>query len=544
MAMHVPRGPGFAQMLKEGARHFSGLDEAVMRNIDACKDLADTTKSAYGPYGQNKMVINHLEKLFVTNDAATIIRELEVQHPAAKMLVMASQQQEQECGDGTNFVLVFAGALLENAEQLLRMGLSVTEVIEGYELSCKKALELLPDLVVDKVADIKNREEVVHVIRTAVMSKQYGLEDFLAGLIADACVSVTTPSGTFNVDNIRICKIAGQGVLSSTAMQGMVFKRCVEGDVTKAENCKVAVYTCPFDIMQTETKGTVLIKTASELMDYSRGEESQVEEQVKSIVEAGCKVVATGGKVGELYLHYANKFGLMIVRVPTKFDLRRLCKSIGATPLPRLTAPTAEEAGFCDQVRVDEIGDTPVIVFKQESNKCPIATIVIRGATDNIMDDIERAVDDGVNAYKALTKDNRLVAGAGATEIELAKLIASYGEKCPGLAQYAIQKFAESLEQLPRALSTNAGIKASEVLSMLYAAHQENKKTAGVDIEAGVPAVKDAVEAKILDLYITKYWAIKFATAAACTVLRVDQIIMAKPAGGPKMKENKEWDDD
>jgi T-complex protein 1 subunit theta len=537
--MHIPKAPGFAQMLKEGARHVSGLDEAVLRNIDACKELAMTTKSAYGPFGQNKIVINHLDKLFVTNDAATILQELEVQHPAAKMLVLASHQQEQECGDGTNFVLVFAGALLENAEHLLRMGLSVTEVIKGYEQACKKALEILPDLVVGKVEDTKCKDSVIKVIRTAIMSKQYGLEDFLAGVVVESCIAVLPNSGHFNVDNIRICKILGQGVESSKAMQGMVFKRQVEGDIKKMENCKVAVYTCPLDIMQTETKGTVLIKTAAELLDYSKGEEAQVEEQVKAIVDSGCKVAVTGGKVGELYLHYCNKYGLMVVRLPSKFDIRRLCKTIKATALPRLTAPTTEEAGYCDEVRVDEIGDTPVIVFRQKSLDSPITTIVVRGATENIMDDIERAIDDGVNNYKGLTKDNRMLAGAGAVEIELAKRVNSYGEKSPGLDQYAIQKFAEALEELPRALANNAGVKASDVLSRLYAAHQDNKQNSGVDIEAGVPAVKDAVEANILELYSTKYWGLKFATVAACTVLSVDQIIMAKPAGGPKPRENK-----
>jgi T-complex protein 1 subunit theta len=209
-----------------------------------------------------------------------------------------------------------------------------------------------------------------------------------------------------------------------------------------------------------------------------------------------------------------------------------------------MTPPTAQEIGYCASVYVDEIGDSSVIVFKQESDKSPISTIIIRGATDNLMDDIERAIDDGVNVYKALTKDNRLLAGAGATEIELSKEVASYGEKCPGLAQYAIQKFAESLDELPRAIAANAGVKASEVLSMLHAAHQEGKKTSGVDIEAGIPAVKDAVESNLIDIFGSKYWAIKFAAVAACTVLRVDQIIMAKPAGGPKVKENKNWDED
>ena len=288
MAMHIPKPPGFAQMLKDGAKHYSGVDEAVLRNVDACKELATTTRSTYGPNGQNKMVINHLEKLFVTNDAATILRELEVQHPAAKMLVMASHQQEQECGDGTNFVLVFAGALLEQAEELLKMGLSTTEIQEGYQMACNKALELLPDMEVGRVKDLKDGSEVRKALKTAVMSKQYGNEDFISELIVDACISVM-PSNqkSFNVDNIRVNKILGQGIYGSTVVQGMVFRRQVEGEVTGAVDAKVAVYSCPLDLMQTETKGTIKIQNAQELLDFSKGEESQVEEHVKAIADSG-----------------------------------------------------------------------------------------------------------------------------------------------------------------------------------------------------------------------------------------------------------------
>ncbi|KAK2147021.1 hypothetical protein LSH36_573g02006 [Paralvinella palmiformis] len=544
MAMHIPKAPGFVSMLKDGARHFSGLEEAVLRNVDACKELAQTTRSAYGPYGQNKMVINHLDKLFVTNDAATILRELEVQHPAAKMLVMASHQQEQECGDGTNMVLVFAGALLKAAEDLISMGLSVTEIIDGYEQGCKKALDILGDLVIGEVKDMSKKEEVLKPIRASVMSKQYGNEDFLASIITDACLSIYKGKYAFNVDNVRVSKIVGQGVHNSTVLHGMVFKRHVEGDVSKVTDAKLAIYTCPLDLLQTETKGTVLIKTAQELLDYSTGEEDQVEAHVKSIADAGCNVIVSGGKVGELYLHYCNKYNLMVVRLTSKFDIRRLCKTVGATPLPRLTPPTPDEAGHCDLVKVDEIGGTSVVIFKQDNDESAIATIVIRGATDNIMDDIERAVDDGVNTFKALTKNKKLVAGAGATEIELAKRLASYGETCPGLEQYAIKKFAEAFEALPMAIAENTGIKATEVLSKLYAVHEEGQQNAGIDIEAGSPEVIDSVEAGILDLYLTKYWAIKFASTASCTILRVDQIIMAKPAGGPKPKNSKNWDED
>ncbi|KAF1416674.1 T-complex protein 1 subunit theta, partial [Spheniscus humboldti] len=559
MALHVPKAPGFAQMLKEGAKHYSGLEEAVYRNIQACKELAQTTRTAYGPNGMNKMVINHLEKLFVTNDAATILRELEVQHPAAKMLVMASHMQEQEVGDGTNFVLVFAGVLLELAEDLLRMGLSVSEamkwcseyllfaaqVIEGYEKACKKALEILPDLVCSSAKDLRDVEEVASLLHTSVMSKQYGNEQFLAKLIAQACVSILPDSGHFNVDNIRVCKIVGAGISASSVLHGMVFKKETEGDVTSVKDAKIAVYSCPFDGMITETKGTVLIKNAEELMNFSKGEENLMDLQVKAIADSGANVVVTGGKVADMALHYANKYNLMLVRLNSKWDLRRLCKTVGATALPRLTPPTLEEMGHCDSVYLSEVGDTQVVVFKHEKEDGAISTILIRGSTDNLMDDIERAVDDGVNTFKVLTRDKRLVPGGGATEIELAKQITSYGETCPGLDQYAIKKFAEAFEAIPRALAENSGVKANEVISKLYAVHQEGNKNVGFDIEAETAAVKDMLEAGVLDTYLGKSWGIKLATNAAVTVLRVDQIIMAKPAGGPKPPSGKkDWDED
>ncbi|KAK2527209.1 Cct8 [Columba guinea] len=572
MALHVPKAPGFAQMLKEGAKHYSGLEEAVYRNIQACKELAQTTRTAYGPNGMNKMVINHLEKLFVTNDAATILRELEVQHPAAKMLVMASHMQEQEVGDGTNFVLVFAGVLLEMAEDLLRMGLSVSEasyiVIEGYEKACKKALEILPDLVCCSAKNLRDVEEVASLLHTSVMSKQYGNEQFLAKLIAQACVSILPDSGHFNVDNIRVCKIVGAGISASSVLHGMVFKKETEGDVTSVKDAKIAVYSCPFDGMITETKGTVLIKNAEELMNFSKGEENLMDLQVKAIADSGANVVVTGGKVADMALHYANKYNLMLVRLNSKWDLRRLCKTVGATALPRLTPPTLEEMGHCNSVYLSEVGDTQVVVFKHEKEDGAISTILIRGSTDNLMDDIERAVDDGVNTFKVLTRilksrneydalsktlhfglvcsqDKRLVPGGGATEIELAKQITSYGETCPGLDQYAIKKFAEAFEAIPRALAENSGVKANEVISKLYAVHQEGNKNVGFDIEAEAAAVKDMLEAGVLDTYLGKSWGIKLATNAAVTVLRVDQIIMAKPAGGPKPPSGKkDWDED
>jgi len=537
MALHVPTAPGFASMMKDGSRFFSGLEEAVIRNIGACKEFAETVQTCYGPNGMNKMVINHLDKLFVTNDAATIIRELEVEHPAAKMMILGSQMQENEIGDATNFVIILAGQLLKQAEDLIRMGLKPTEIADGYERALDKALEILDTLVCAEVKNTKDLKEVEKAIRSAVMSKQYGSEDFLASLITKACISILPEKTTFNVDNVRICKILGSGLSNSEVVQGMVFRRCVESNITSKENCKVAVFTCPVDALQTETKGTVLIKTAEELTNFSRGEETQLENQIKAIADSGAGVIVSGGKIGDMALHFINKYNMMAVRLVSKWDIRRLAKATGATALPRMTAPTSEELGMADSVSLDELGDTEIVVFKVGSDESRISTIVVRGSTDNYMDDIERAIDDGVNVFKGICKDGRLTAGGGATEIEMARQISAWGETHPGLEQYSIGKYAEAMEVIPRVLAENSGVKPKEVISKLYAAHSEGNKNIGFDIEGESGDVKDCAESGVFDLLLAKKWALKYATNAACTVLRVDQIIMAKRAGGPKARD-------
>merc|ERR1719414_1988930 len=230
----------------------------------------------------------------------------------------------------------------------------------------------------------------------------------------------------------------------------MVFRSQAESNIIKKDNCKVAVFTCPVDAMQTETKGTVLIKTADELTNFSRGEETQLENQIKAIADAGVGVIVAGGKIGDMALHFINKYNMMAVRLTSKWDIRRLARATGSTALPRLTAPTSEELGMADSVYIDELGDTSIVVFKVGDNESRVSTVVVRGSTDNYMDDIERAIDDGVNVFKGLCKDGRLTAGGGATEIELARQLAAWGETHPGLEQYSIGKFAQAMGDAPR----------------------------------------------------------------------------------------------
>jgi len=540
MALHVPQSR-MQGMMKSGTQHYSGTEEAVFRNIQACKDMAKIVKSSFGPNGMNKMIINHLDRLFVTNDAATIIRELEIEHPAAKLLVLASQQQEMEVGDGTNFVILFAGMLLEKAEALLKMGLSPAEIIKGFEKACDKALAELPGMVCYTAKNVRDHTEVEKCLKTCLASKQYGNEDFLAKLVAKACIEAMPEEKErtdFNVDYVRVAKIVGKGVLSSSITKGMIFRRNEASAIDTKAKAKVAVYSGPVDWIQTETKGTVLIAGADELKAFSKGEEDQLEAQIKAIVDQGVTVVVSGSKFGDMAAHFLNKYNVMMVKILSKHELRRLCKTIGATPLPRLTPPSQKEIGYCDLVAVEEIGDMRITAFRQDGEKSALSTIIIRGATDNIMDDIQRAVDDGVNVYKQMTRDPRFLPGAGATEIELALKLAEYGGAQPGLDQYAITAFGEAMEAIPLTLAENAGVKAKDVVASMYAAHSKGEKLGGFDNEAGEPAVIDAAAASILDGFNTKYWGIKFACNAACTVLRVDQIIMAKKSGGPKQPKD------
>ncbi|KAI9353582.1 chaperonin Cpn60/TCP-1 family [Obelidium mucronatum] len=544
MALKIPK-MGLNTMLKDGYKHMQGLDEAVYRNIAATRELSQITRTSLGPNGRNKMVINHLEKLFVTNDAATIIKELEVIHPAAKLLVMASQQQEAEMGDATNFVVVFAGELLQQAEYLLKMGLHPSEIIDGYEVAVKKSYEILQTLQVHTLENPHSKSDLMALVKPAIASKQYGYEDLLAEVVAQAALEIMPKTASqFNVDSIRVVKILGGSIHDTKVVRGMVFGREAEGIVTSTTKAKIAIYTCPIDVSLTETKGTVLIHNAKEMLSFSKGEESKLEEAIKQIADAGVKVVVTGSGIGELALHFMNRYNIMVVKILSKFDIRRLCKVVGATALTRLGAPTPEEMGYCDVVEGVEIGSDRCTVFRQEDESTKTATIVLRGGTTNSIDDLERAVDDGVNVIKAAVKDGRLVAGAGATEIELARRLAEIGERTAGLNQYAIKKFAQAFEVIPRTLAENAGLDSTEVLSRLYATHQAGNPSTGVDIEGEDNQVLDASKAGIYDLLSVKQMAIKLATHTACTILSVDQIIMSKPAGGPKVPQQARGEDD
>ncbi|AJR72126.1 CRE_HP_G0116000.mRNA.1.CDS.1 [Saccharomyces cerevisiae] len=554
MSLRLPQNPN-AGLFKQGYNSYSNADGQIIKSIAAIRELHQMCLTSMGPCGRNKIIVNHLGKIIITNDAATMLRELDIVHPAVKVLVMATEQQKIDMGDGTNLVMILAGELLNVSEKLISMGLSAVEIIQGYNMARKFTLKELDGMVVGEITDKNDKNELLKMIKPVISSKKYGSEDILSELVSEAVshvLPVAQQAGEipyFNVDSIRVVKIMGGSLSNSTVIKGMVFNREPEGHVkslSEDKKHKVAVFTCPLDIANTETKGTVLLHNAQEMLDFSKGEEKQIDAMMKEIADMGVECIVAGAGVGELALHYLNRYGILVLKVPSKFELRRLCRVCGATPLPRLGAPTPEELGLVETVKTMEIGGDRVTVFKQEQGEISrTSTIILRGATQNNLDDIERAIDDGVAAVKGLMKPSggKLLPGAGATEIELISRITKYGERTPGLLQLAIKQFAVAFEVVPRTLAETAGLDVNEVLPNLYAAHNVTEPGAvktdhlykGVDIDGeSDEGVKDIREENIYDMLATKKFAINVATEAATTVLSIDQIIMAKKAGGPR----------
>lgn len=536
MALNAAAGLG--GMLKDGHEHYFDDNEGgavVARSISAACELSRMLASSMGPQGRCKLVVNHLEKMIVTSDCAAILKEIEVEHPAAKLLEKAVHQQETECGDATNLCLMFAGELLNNTLDLMRtMGWKhSTDILEGYHLATEKLLnDLLPNTcVVRQIGHpAKDTDGLKTVLKPVLGSKQHGTEEVLSDLVAQACQIVLKEGFVLQPESIRTVKILGGNLSQSVCIKGFVAQRAVETVLTSAEDAKIVVFASGIEASSTEAKGTVLMKTADDLKNYNKTEEAKMDEIIQGIAQSGVEVVVTGGNISDMALHFIERYKLVALRIGSKWELRRLCQATGATALVRLGAPTPDEMGRAT-VTQRSVGGKTVTVFENDAES-KIATLVLRASTSSVLNDLERAVDDGVHAVEMACKDGRLVYGGGAAEMECAVQLDTFADQHPGLEQYAIRAFAKSLECVARTLADNAGWDALQVVADLRAAHVTGEADKGVDI-ADAPGVSNMNDSEIFDLFKVKQSALKLGIEAATTVLKVDQIIMSKKAGGP-----------
>ena len=528
---------GFNSLLKSGYRHFKGKEQTLMKNVEAIEDMAQMTRTALGPNGMNKYIINMHDKLFLTKDTNVMANELEINHPSVNVLVEGLKAQNSEQGDGTNFVVTFGGELMHYAGKLVSEGLHVADVTEGYEKAFNKSMELLDKVETYKVNDVKNLEEATKIIKPVIGSKLvHGQESFLAPLIAEACINVLPENKEkFDVDNVRVAKILGGNIMKSEVIKGMLVVRKTEGAVLSCEKCNVAVYNCEFTTKGAETNDQVVFKTADELLNYTKSEEDHMEKVIKSIVDSGVKCVITGGAISNMAIHYLDKYGIMAFRTLSKFELRRIARSIGATLLVRLGPPTKEEMGYADEIKLTEISSQKCILIRKDSENNKLSTIVLRGTTNDMLDNLERVVNCGVNAYRAVCKSPLFVAGAGAIDMYLCEKIKEYAKEFKTLDQYAIEAFGESFEVIPRTIMENSGINVNEQLPTLRAKNSKNPLL-GINVKTG--EIEDAFNMGVYDHLETKKWAIKHAYNSIRTIIKIDQIIVAKPAGGPNLTNN------
>ena len=526
----------FNSLLKEGFKHYKGAQEAVMHNIEAVNDMASMTRTSLGPNGMNKYIINMHDKLFLTKDTSVMAKELEVNHPAVNILIEASKSQDQEVGDGTNFVITFGGELLNLAGELINNGVHLSDIVLGYEKGFNRTMEIIDSAPQYKVEDVSKLEEATKIIKPVIGSKMvHGQETFLAPLVAQACINVLPNDRTkFNVDNVRVSKILGGTLMKTETMKGLVIVRNVEGSITKAEKCKVAVYNCPLETQGAETNDQIVFKTADELLNYTKGEEENMEKIIKNIVDSGVKCVIVGGAISNMAIHYLDKYGILAFRIMSKFELRRIASACGASLLVRLGPPTEEEMGYADEIKLTEISSEKCIVLTRDSENNKLSTIVLRGTTNDMLDNMERVIADGVNAYRDACKSSVYVAGAGAIEMNLSNQIKSFGKTVTTLDQYGIEKFGEAFEVVPRTLLENSGYNVNEVLATLRSKNNSDPNM-GINIQNG--EIEDTLKLGILDHLETKKWAIKHAVNSVLTILKVDQVIVAKPAGGPTFKK-------
>ena len=413
-------------------------------------------------------------------------------------------------------------------------------------MTLQKVLSEIPALVVDTVKDWGSEKDVAKVVYAAVCTKQQGLESVLVPLVVKACISAMPQDvSKFSVDFLRTVKIAGGSLADSFTLEGMVFEREPETTLKEITTpVKVAVYSTAIDIASTETKGTVLLENAQQVLDFSKGEEAGCEAIMRALSEAGFKVLVTGGTVGDMMLHFANRYDMIVLKVLSKFDLRRLCAAIGAKALATFGAvlPTDEEAGAASSVQVVEIGGSRCTIMRSPNSAT--VSMVLRSSTQASMDDIERAIESGISAVRACTRNAELLAGAGAFEMEVSRLLESYARGIPGVAQYAVEAASKAFRIVPHVLAENAvGAAGSQALvgELLRRHVREGEVQAGI-FEDG--RIANAAEEGVFDLEAAKKSAIELAFDAALTVLRIDQIIMSRLAGGPKPRAVSNQQDD
>lgn len=515
-------------ILPEGTNRSVGRD-AQRNNILAGKVLAETVRTTLGPKGMDKMLVDGLGDIVVTNDGVTILKEMDIEHPAAKMLVEVAKTQEDEVGDGTTTAVIIAGELLKKSESLLDQDIHPTIIAMGYRQAAEKAQEILDDIAIDSV----DEETLIKVAMTAMTGKgTEAAREPLAKLIVDA-VQKVAEDGAVDTDNIKIEKKDGAVVEDSTLVEGVIVdkERVHPGMPSEVKDAKIALVNSPLEVKETEVDAEIRITDPAQMQAFIEQEEKMVKDMVDKVTESGANVLFAQKGIDDLAQHYLSKAGILAVRRVKKSDIEKLARATGAnvvTNLEDLTADDLGEAGIVEERKVS--GEE--MIFVEECSVAKSVTLFVRGSTKHIVDEIVRAIEDAIGVVAATVEDDKVVAGGGAPEIAMAKKLKDYADSISGREQLAVNAFAEALEIVPKTLAENAGLDSIDSLVDLRAAH-ENSAVMGLDVFTG--KVADMKEAGVIEPKRVKKQAIQSASEAAEMILRIDDVIASSGKGDADM---------
>ncbi len=520
-------------ILREGSNDTKGK-EAQRNNIQAAKLIAEIVKTSIGPRGMDKMLVDSLGDVTITNDGATMLKEIDVQHPAAKMLVEVSKATDNEVGDGTTSAVILAGALLEKAEELIDKGVHPTVIVEGYNKAARKAVEILGEIA--EHVPPTNKEWLIKIARTSMQTKLVSREaQDLAELVVAAAIQVAEKTGTtykVDISNIKVEKKPGGSLKDTTLVMGFVLDKEVahSGMPRRVDGARIAIVNAAFEIEKTEFDAKLNISDPSMMKKFLDEETHMLKEMVDKVVAIGANVLICQKGLDDIAQHYLSKAGILAVRRVKESDMTNLAKATGARIANNFEDLSEKDLGHADLVEERKI-EQDKWVFIEGTKNPKAVTILVRGGTQRIVDEADRSLHDALMVTKDVIEKPAIVAGGGAPEAEMASRILNWTDTLAGREQLAAQKFAEALETIPVALATNAGLDPIDTMVEIRAKHAEGGKWFGV--EAKEAKVKDMHKEQVFEPLAVKEQIIKAATEAACMILRIDDVIASGKSRGP-----------
>jgi len=530
----TPQGP--VLVLKESALQQKGRD-AQKNNIAAAKLVAELVKTSLGPRGLDKMLVDSLGDVTITNDGATILKEIDAQHPAAKMMVEISKTIDTEVGDGTTSSVVFAGALLEKAEKLLEKDVHSTVIIDGYEAASAKALELLGELA--KVIKPDDRESLIKIAKTSMQSKLVSEDSVsLSKLVVDAIlkiVEIDDDKHSVDLDNLKVEKKAGGSIDDTSLINGIVLDKEIvhSGMPTKIEKARIALVNAALEVEKTEMSAEIRISDPTQMQQFLEEENKMLKSMVDKVHSIGANVLICQKGIDDIAQHYLSKHGILSVRRVKESDMTKLAKATSGRISTNLDDISANDLGSAEIVQQKKV-ESDKWVFIEGCKNPRSVTVLIRGGSQRVVDEVDRSIHDALMVVKDVVEKPSIVAGGGSPEAYLAAELNEWSSSSEGREQLAIKQYAEAFESIPLTIAENAGMDPIDTIITLRANQSNGKQTVGINAKES--KIGDMFRLDIVEPLVVKEQIIKSATEAACMILRIDDVIAVSGgsgAGGP-----------